>query len=436
MSPEEYVSTVLQTPLEAFEGFVPSDILALRQTPASWNFGMELLNGVVSVIPADVRKIERFCVAKLNHGATNATWYKVPDEQDAYVIGINNGLVEVLKLIAGDIFGPGSDEQEVPLEFSSEVIRLATPRVRARIGAFLEIGFPLADAPPTPISSRRRSFVDALVADALRFAVLHELAHIFLLHDRAPQAILRNRYSNTAIAVFSMESEHQADELAIRFHAALRPDDHLKMPVLTFAGVVLFFGVLALFERLRNYDRVFDTPHHHPPAYERLYRLRLALTFGDGYKYWSVPEGNGLRLARMDLAPDGAAVEFGDYVAKTMLAVLRDVAKPGELFSPMNSLMNKFLDEAEANEEDAVRTTCDTLAKWVFLGSPDKVMQHLAELVVAAPSADKTEQDQEDYRRLKVLVERFVTKVRQVASANFDVRLALRRFDDFVHGRL
>ena len=60
-----------------------------------------------------------------------------------------------------------------------------------------------------------------------------------------------------------------------------------------------------------------------------------------------------------------------------MLGVLRGVSQEGELFSPMNSLMNSFLDET--NEEKAINTTCDQLSEWLFLGSPVKIMQHLAD---------------------------------------------------------
>jgi len=430
MSPEQYVATVLQTPPRAFNGFVPPNILALRAAPASWQFGMEVLNGAHSLLVPGARKLDRVCVSRLNHAAINATWYKVPGAEDSYVIAVNDGLVEVLDLIAGDIFGPGSEEQAELLSISSEAVKVATPRVRSRIGAFLETGFPLANEPPTSISSGRQSLVRSLVADALRFAVLHEVAHILLHHDQAPQAVLRNRYTTTAIAIFSMEAEHQADDLAIRLHASLRSTEDLKFPGMEFAGVVLFFGVLALFERHQNYERAFDTPHHHPPAYERLYRLRLDMSAGGGHKYWTIPEGDGFRLARMDLKPSATAVEFGDVVARVMLDTLRGLGKEGELFSPMNSLMNTFLDETD--EHKAIDTTCDKLSEWFFLGSPTRIMQHLAELLVQAPSVAKTDEDKEDQRRMQLLIDAFVRKVRHLSGVCSDVSSALDRFQSFV----
>jgi hypothetical protein len=302
--------------------------------------------------------------------------------------------------------------------------------VRARIGAFLETGFPLASEPPTAVSDRHRSLVDALIADALRFALLHEVAHILLLHDRAPQMVLRNRYTATAITVFSIEAEHQADDLAVRLHSSLRSTEDLKFPGMEFAGVVLFFGVLALFERVKNYQQAFDTPHHHPPAYERLYRVRLKLSKGDGYKYWAIPEESGIRLARMELEPSPVAIEFGDAVASVMLGVLRGVAQEGELFSPMNSLMNTFLDGAD--ERKAMSTTCDKLSEWFFLGSPEKIMQHLAEMLVQAPSVARTDADKEDYRRLGSLIDTFVGKVKNLPNVCADVTSALDRFESVV----
>ena len=48
-------------------------------------------------------------------------------------------------------------------------------------------------------------------------------------------------------------------------------------------------------------------------------------------------------------------------------------------------------------------------------------MQHLTELVVNAPLVIKTDEDQEDYRHLRVLLDRFESKVRHLARVNLDV---------------
>jgi hypothetical protein len=239
----------------------------------------------------------------------------------------------------------------------------------------------------------------------------------------------KNRYTTTAIAVFSMEAEHQADDLAIRLHASLRSTEDLNFPGMEFAGVVLFFGVLALFERHQNYAKAFDTPHNHPPAYERLYRLRLELSAGSGHKYWTIPDGM-FRCARMDLEPSATAVEFGDAVARVMLDILRSVAQEGELFSPMDSLMNSFLDQTD--EGKATKTTCDKLSEWFYLGSPTRIMQHLAELLVQSSSVAKTDEDKEDQRRLRLLLDTFVGKVRHLTRVCSDVTSALDRYQSIV----
>lgn len=144
-----------------------------------------------------------------------------------------------------------------------------------------------------------------------------------------------------------------------------------------FAGPTLYFGVLGVFERYLRYATVFDNPHSHPPAYERLHRLRVRLAMGDGHQYWSVKSGDGFQLAGMDLDANPEAIRFADALSASLLAVLEGVEAERDMPSPLLTLVNRFGDRelSETSKSEFRSEIC----RWLALGSPKKVIQHLRE---------------------------------------------------------
>ena len=181
-------------------------------------------------------------------------------------------------------------------------------------------------------------------------------------------------------------------------------------PGMEFAGPTLFFGVLGLFERYTRYQAAFDSPHAHPNAYERLYRLRVYYASGDGHMYWALPGSDELQLARLDLEAHPEAVRFSDAVAKSLLSVLEQVEAAGVLGSPMNELFNRLASE----EIDASRRQeCwNEVCRWLYLGSPTRILQHLSE----ARNNVQTDLESSEQGEDRVFLERCSEFLRDVVS--------------------
>ena len=239
---------LFQTDRNAFRVVIhDEELLELRGKTGPWAFGMETLENALSTFSPGAQWRDRIEICLLNEPSLNASWFKVPGKKDAYVIGINSGLVEALQLIAFDVFGYPHDKDGETLKFSRGDSKAAT-RVASRIGGMLELGFPLGKSENVH-SERRLRLIQAIAEDAWQFMVLHEIAHILLGHDRGDVNLLRNRMVDLQIATFSIGQEHQADALACRLHSSMRRTSTLKFPGMEFTGPTLFFGVLGVFER-------------------------------------------------------------------------------------------------------------------------------------------------------------------------------------------
>jgi len=313
----EFMSFLQGSP-DAFRSVLPdASLVRLRSASGPWRFGTETIETASTVLSPGARRGESISICLLNDPSANASWFRVPDlykvpgDADSYVIGVNQGLIQTLELVTYDVFGEGQERDEEALRFDGGMVERAAQRVASRVGAFLELGFPFGFEETEQPNSRRAALVQALVADALQFSVLHEVSHWLLMHDRGKH-LLRNRLVDLQIATFSIGEEHQADRLAMRLHSSIRREPAQQFPGMEFAGPALLFGVLGLFERYTRYQAAFDTPHAHPPAYERLYRLRVEVSAGGGHQYWPVPAAEGFRLARLDLSANPQAIAFAE----------------------------------------------------------------------------------------------------------------------------
>lgn len=404
----------------AFRGLISDEVIALRDGEAFWPFGEETLSFAREYFAQGGGGGLNVQIGLVNDSSMTATWYRIPDAENAYAIAISRGFVDAIKLIVTDVFGHGAEENEAEIVLGAHD-GAASRRVAERVATYLEIGFPLGDVkPPTEL---RAPLVHAIVEDALQFLVLHEFAHILLGHNRGEVHLLRNRMVDLQIATFSIGQEHQADRLAARLHASMRRESARNIAGMEFAGPTVFFGVLGLFERYTRYQAAFDSPHAHPPAYERLYRLRVYYSSGDGHMYWSLPDSAGLRLARLDLDPHPEAIKFSDAIAKSLLSVLEQVEETDSLRSPMNELFNSL---ASRELDDSVKGECwSEICRWLYLGSPLKILQHIAEArtnvradLLGTPTA-------EDHIFLKRSAELIDNLVERIADLNdYSIRRA------------
>lgn len=415
-----------QTKSEAFRGFVSDAILGKAHQGGVWPFGQETISLAASYFLQSDNLGEKIEIGLVNGAALNATWYKVPEQPDVYAIGINVGLINTLKVVAYDIFGYGDEADDEPLRLGHHDADAAS-RVSERLGAFLELGCPLGNA--TNPSERRTAFVRALLDDAYQFVVLHEFAHIALGHDRGDVRLLRKQLSDVQIATFSIGQEHQADQLAARLHASIRRTSTQQFPGMEFAGPTLFLGILGLFERYSRHQATFDTPHSHPPAYERLYRLRVGLTSGKGHMYWPVHK-DGSRLARMELKPNPKAVEFSDAIGASLLAAIEQVEASKTLPSPITDLVNRFASAPIGNDSKEVFRS--ETARWMLMGSPEKVLQHVSEGIRSVDDnikSGESEEDVEFWTNARVLLldtVAYISKIRDICVQDALAAIELR----------
>ncbi len=407
------------------------DYLELRQCSGEWDFGMEMLRQVEALGPSKGSWLSTTTIAVLNSAALNAMWFKTPRGQ---LVGINRGLVDATRLIAYDVFGelrPLEDwPQSKKMSFADGAYERAAGRLRDRVGAFLETGFPLGLDQVAPDRGPPREFVSALVSNALQFVVLHEIAHLVLGHDRKPVALLENERTPAQLATYSMGQELQADEIALRLHMRL---GGIEGRGVRFAGVVLFFSVLSLFERYSRYQQVYDTPHAHPPAFERLYRLRMAIQFGDGDRYFGLTDGEGVRLARADVVAEPGQLEFADVLSSTLIRVIGIVEGNSEgLFSPIMSALNRNAD-GELTQKD-VEMFSEEVVRWMVLGSPARVAKHLGELYHHAmqdlKEGNVSDDDLQLFKNGRTLITKAMEKVAGIDHELF--RTATKEFDSVV----
>jgi hypothetical protein len=413
----------LQTQPDAFRGVLSDEILRMREAKSNWQFGSDTISIASQYFLQTASLDPRIEIGLVNEPSLTSTWYKVPSIENAYAIGINVGLIKTLWLIATDVFGYGDESEGDPL-LLGDFSKAAAERVSERVAAFLEIGFPLGNA--TTPSARRIPFVNALVEDAMQFLVLHEFAHILLQHDRGEVRLLRNRMVDLQIATFSIGQEHQADKLASRLHASMRRTSSQSYPGMEFAGPTLLLGVLGLFERYTRYQAAFDSPHSHPNAYERLYRLRVELATGGQDVYWSIPEGKGFRLARMNLDANPEAVKFADAIAKSLLNVLEQIEHIDALPSPFNDIFNRY--STFEITDDVKHQFWGEIARWLFLGSPKRVLGHLAEArtsTIEALRQPQSEADQTFLSKSMALIEDVLLRIKGLRD--YSVQKALRQ---------
>jgi hypothetical protein len=415
-----------QTQRTAFKGIVRNEVFQLRDHEGAWEFGQDIIQNAARVFLNDNDLASRIEIGLVNEPSMTATWYKRPDTPDSYLIAVNAGLVTALSAIAYDVFGYG-DEAEGEALLLGHKDGAAAERVAERISAFLEVGFPLGNAvSPSP---RRAPFVKVLINEALRFLVLHEFAHILLRHDRGDVHLLRNKMVDLQIATFSIGQEHQADQMANMLHALMSRSAGLKFPGMEFAGPSLLFGLLGIFERYTRYQAAFDSPHAHPNAYERLYRLRVAFTSGTNAGYIPIFQGGVLHTARPFAEPNPEAVRFSDAIAQSLLTVLSAIETKQMLPSPFNVLFNRYCESDLSG--DQMEEFWAEIARWLFLGSPIKVMHHLAELKQSGEEELKTETDAGQRAflgRALLLIAEVISRMRLVED--YSVKQALRKYAD------
>ena len=122
---------------------------------------------------------------------------------------------------------------------------------------------------------------------------------------------------------------------------------------------------------------------------------------------------------------------FADSISSRLLGVLERVEASEGLPSPINTLFNDFaahpLGEADFDQ------FCGTVFRWIFLGSPGRVLQHLGEARRAA--AEDMQGATESADRLFLenavrLTDEFVRRARQVKCRV--VEGAIRDFDEIV----
>jgi len=407
-------------------GIVRDEVFQLRDHEGLWEFGQHVIQNAARAFLNDDDLASRIEIGLVNEPSMSATWYKRPDKPDSYLITVNAGLVTALSAIAYDVFGYGNEVEGEALVLG-HTDEAAAERIAERIAAFLEIGFPLGNAvSPSP---RRVPFVKALVDESLRFLVLHEFAHILLHHDRGDVHLLRNRMVDLQIATFSIGQEHQADQMANMLHALMRRPTGQRFPGMEFAGPSLLFGLLGIFERYSRYKAAFDSPHAHPNAYERLYRLRVAFTYGTNTGYIPVFQDGALHTARPFAEPNPDAVRFSDAIAQSLLSVLSAIETKEMLPSPFNGLFNRYC-EADLSDDQTTEFWTE-IARWMFLGSPTKVVHHLAELKASAEEELQTETDEGQRAflgRALFLIAEVTNRMRLIDD--YSVKQALRKYGE------
>jgi hypothetical protein len=177
---------------------------------------------------------------------------------------------------------------------------------------------------------------------------------------------------------------------------------------------------------MRDRD-VFDSPHAHPNAYERLYRLRVAFTAGSSSGYMRVFLDGNLNLARPLAEPNPEAVRFSDAIAQSLLSVLSTIEEKQMLPSPFKTLFNRYCEDDLSNGQ--IDQFWREIARWLFIGSPVKIVHHLAELKRSTEEELKTEIE-DDRRafvsRARTLIAEVVNRMRMIED--YSVKQALRKY--------
>ena len=107
------------------------------------------------------------------------------------------------------------------------------------------------------------------------------------------------------------------------------------------------------------------------PLSLNFYRERLISIRGD--------TSDGVRYARADLVAESRQLEFADVLSSTLIQVIRIFeGKSDGLPSPIMTALNRNADR-ELTLTD-VETFSEEVVRWMVLGSPTRVVKHLAEL--------------------------------------------------------
>lgn len=133
------------------------------------------------------------------------------------------------------------------------------------LGGFLELGVPSVAFDPQ-LNEQQLGFCRAAYEAGIEFVLLHELMHVMRGHHEAA----RGRAVKTTLlqeAVHNHREEFEADLLAFGLLLRTWP----RRRAIAFAGASLLLQSLMLLERYPSYIQARRT---HPPAAERLLRLR------------------------------------------------------------------------------------------------------------------------------------------------------------------
>lgn len=140
-----------------------------------------------------------------------------------------------------------------------------TKHLSKLLGGLLELGVPSVAFRPQ-LDEQQLDFCRAVYEAGMEFALLHELVHVMRGHHEAA----RGRAAKTTIlqeAVHNHREEFEADKLGFAFLLGTWPG----RGAIAFAGASLLLQSLMLIERYPSYIQARRT---HPPAAERLLRLR------------------------------------------------------------------------------------------------------------------------------------------------------------------
>ena len=147
-------------------------------------------------------------------------------------------------------------------------------------------------------------------------------------------------------------------------------------------------------------------------------------------RQWRDPRRIGYGAGKEAAAePNPEAVRFSDAIAQSLLEALRQIETKEKLPSPFNVLFNRYCEVDLADGQ--IEKFWTEIARWTFLGSPIKVVHHLAELKKSGEEELEKEADAEQravLSRALLLITEVVRRMRLVGD--YSVKQALRRYAD------
>jgi len=232
-----------------------------------------------------------------------------------------------------------------------------TKQLSKLLGGFLELGVPSVAFRP-PLDEQQLGFCGAAYEAGIEFVLLHELMHVMRGHHQAA----RGRAVKTTIleeAVHNHREEFEADKLGFALLLRTWP----RRRAIAFAGASLLLQSLMLLERYPSYVQARRT---HPPAAERLQRLRsdapevfLAL----GHKFEEVRSLEDALSHRLQAVADELPQESAPIV------------------SPWNDLFRECADIGRSPVPEAAQFHfLSQTVRWIVMGDSQVTCATLGEL--------------------------------------------------------